>query len=157
MLVVRLVALALEDQRDHKVHREKLDSRVNEARLAVPDPLDNVVKQDFLVKLVTPAVQDLRGLLARRVHVVSRAQLAHQDKAVRILSQSLYAYTYMELYVHVQLQRPMVVHKSDSKSFSQLCCIAKASFPNIPRISWTSWSGWTSGTLGSRRTSRRAG
>ena len=105
MLVVRLVALALEDQRDHKVHREKLDSRVNEARLAVPDPLDNVVKQDFLVKLVTPAVQDLRGLLARRVHVVSRAQLAHQDKAVRILSQSMNIY----LYIHVHLQRLMVV------------------------------------------------
>ena len=95
MFVVRLVALALEDQRDHKDHREKLDSRVNEARLAVPDPLDNVVKQDFLVKLVTPVVRDLRGQLARLAHVVSRAQLAHQDKAVRtcILSQPSHVYS----------------------------------------------------------------
>ena len=44
MFVVRLVALALEDQRDHKDHRERLDSRVNEARSAVPDPLDHAVK-----------------------------------------------------------------------------------------------------------------
>ena len=105
MLVARLVALALEVQWDHKDHREKLDSRVNEARSAVLDPLDHAVKQDCLVNLVTPAVQDLRDLLVRRVHVASRAQLAHQDKAVRILSQSMNIY----LYIHVHLQRLMVV------------------------------------------------